>query len=138
MRRRAGDLHGHELRRALAAAHDLARQMPGHRAQAFEQRRVVVSVIATPDAPEASRNTQSFVEHSPSTVMALNVSSATRRSARCSTSGATRASVVRNPSIVAMRGSIMPEPLAMPPTENVPAGGLHATRLSPSETDRSS
>ena len=33
------------------------------------------------------------------------------------------ASVVTNPSIVAMFGSIMPEPLAMPPTRNVPAGG---------------
>ncbi len=42
------------------------------------------SVMRTPDAPLASANTQSFVEHSPSTVMALNVSSTAALSARCS------------------------------------------------------
>ena len=87
-------------------------------------------VMSTPDVPDAISITQSFVEHSPSTVIALNVSSATRRSARCSTSGATRASVVRKPSIVAMRGSIMPEPFAMPPTLNEPAAAYeHGLRF---------
>ena len=76
---------------------------------------------ATPESPDASRNTQSFVEHSPSTVMALKLSSTTRLSAPPRTSGDTRASVVRKPSIVAMRGSIMPDPFAMPPTRKVPA-----------------
>jgi hypothetical protein len=55
-----------------------------------------------------------------STVMALNVSRADARSARSSSAGVTRASVVRKPSIVAMLGSIMPEPLAVPPTTKDP------------------
>ena len=80
-------------------------------------------VMLTPEAPDAIRNTQSFVEHSPSTVMALKVSSTTRRSAPARIAGSTFASVVRNPSIVAMRGSIMPEPLAIPPTVNDPPPG---------------
>ena len=120
VRRGAGDPDGDELGRALAAAHDFARKVlrpPREVPPAAPGRRL--ASIVTPDAPDASRNTQSLVEHSPSTVIALNVSSATLRSARCSTAGATCASVVRNPSIVAMRGSIMPEPLAMPPTANV-------------------
>jgi len=56
-----------------------------------------------------------LVEHSPSTVMALNVSSTASRRARCSRGSGTAASVVTNPSIVAIIGSIMPEPLAIPP-----------------------
>ncbi len=63
----------------------------------------------------ASSITQSFVEHSPSTVMALKVSLTASRSARSSSGGATAASVVTNPSIVAIIGSIMPDPFAMPP-----------------------
>jgi hypothetical protein len=74
------------------------------------------------DAPLASRNTVSFVEVSPSIVIALNVTSTASTSARCSTGGDTTASVVMKPSIVAMLGAIMPAPLAMPPTWNVPAG----------------
>src|SRR5690606_35046932 len=74
----------------------------------------------TPLRPDASAATMSFVEHSPSTVIALNVRSATSRSARSSSAGVTAASVVRNASIVAMFGSIMPAPLAMPPTWNSP------------------
>ena len=73
------------------------------------------SSIVTPLAPLARTITQSFVEHSPSTVMALNVSSTTSRSARSSNGNGTAASVVTKPSIVAIIGSIMPEPLAMPP-----------------------
>ena len=77
----------------------------------------------TPLAPLASANTQSLVEHSPSTVMALNVSStAASKRALQTVRARHRASVVRNPSIVAIIGSIMPEPLAMPPTRNVPFG----------------
>lgn len=34
---------------------------------------------------------------------------------------------MRTPIIVAIRGSIMPEPFAMPPTLNVPAGESTAT-----------
>src|SRR6476646_9987381 len=76
----------------------------------------------TPELPEASANTQSFVEHSPSTVIALNDRSTTWRSAWDSTPGSTLASVVKKASIVAIRGSIIPEPLAMPPTVIGPPG----------------
>ena len=63
--------------------------------------------------------------------MALNVSSTAAASARCSSAGATAASVVTNPSIVAIIGSIMPEPLAMPPTRKVPLSRLRSrTRVS--------
>ena len=47
--------------------------------------------------------------------MALNVSSTASRSARSSSGCGTAASVVTNPSIVAIIGSIIPEPFAMPP-----------------------
>ena len=47
--------------------------------------------------------------------MALNVSSTTSFSARWRSGAGTAASVVTNPSIVAIIGPIMPEPLAMPP-----------------------
>ena len=49
--------------------------------------------------------------------MALNVSFTASRSARSSSGRGTAASVVTNPSIVAIIGSIMPEPLAIPPTK---------------------
>ncbi len=62
--------------------------------------------------------------------MALNVSSADARSACCSTAGSTFASVVRKPSMVAMFGSIIPEPLAVPPTVNVPRGVFTVTACS--------
>ena len=72
--------------------------------------------MTTPLAPLAIANTVSLVEHSPSTVMALNVSRVTAASAFLSIAGSTCASQVRNPSIVAISGSIMPEPFVMPPT----------------------
>ncbi len=78
--------------------------------------------MTTPLEPEASANSESLVEHSPSTVMALNVSRAESCRALLSNAGVTCASVLRNPSIVAMFGSIIPAPLAMPPTENTPRG----------------
>ena len=53
--------------------------------------------------------------------MALNVSRVTAVSAFLSIAGATSASHVRNPSMVAIIGSIIPEPFAMPPTWNTPA-----------------
>jgi hypothetical protein len=70
------------------------------------------------------------VEHSPSTVIALNVSRAEACSACRSTAGGTFASVVRKPSIVAMFGSIIPEPFAIPPTLNAPCGVSTTTACS--------
>ena len=70
------------------------------------------------DAPVSG--SVSFVEHSPSTVMALNVSRADASSALRSTAGETCASVVNSAIIVAMLGSIIPAPFAIPPTVNDP------------------
>ncbi|OGX40422.1 MAG: hypothetical protein A3C53_02480 [Omnitrophica WOR_2 bacterium RIFCSPHIGHO2_02_FULL_68_15] len=75
-----------------------------------------------PAAPLASRSTASFVDISPSTVMALNEWAtaclrAIRRAGRV-----IAASVVRNANIVAIAGLIIPDPLAMPPIRTgVPA-----------------
>src|SRR6266853_1965278 len=66
-------------------------------------------------SPLASRATVSLVDWSPSTVMRLNERSTERRSTRGSESRATIASVARKQNIVAMCGSSMPTPLAMPP-----------------------
>ena len=65
--------------------------------------------MATPLAPLARANTVSFVEHFAATVMALNVSRP-QRLALFFKSPVQFASHVRNASIVAMSGSIMPEP----------------------------
>ena len=61
----------------------------------------------------------SFVLVSPSTVIWLNELSTASRRARRRNDGATAASVVMNPSIVAMFGWIIPEPLHMPPMRTV-------------------
>jgi hypothetical protein len=71
--------------------------------------------MVTPLAPLAIANTVSLVEHSPSTVIALKVSRVAAASARSNSTAGTSASQVRNASIVAIIGSIMPEPLAIPP-----------------------
>jgi hypothetical protein len=76
--------------------------------------------MTTPLAPLAIANTVSLVEHSPSTVMALKVSRTMAVRALFSNAGSTCASHVRNPSIVAIMGSIMPDPFVMPPTWNSP------------------
>jgi hypothetical protein len=52
--------------------------------------------------------------------MALKVSSTACRRARSSSGCGTAASVVTNPSIVAIIGSIIPEPFAMPPIVMAP------------------
>ena len=75
----------------------------------------------TPLAPLAIKKTESLVEHSPSTVIALKVSSVTSARARWRRAGAIAASVVRKPSIVAIIGSIIPAPFTMPPTAKSPA-----------------
>jgi hypothetical protein len=69
-----------------------------------------------PAAPEAKTARVSEVDVSLSTVMALKVVRTAAVSARCSASGATAASVVITPIIVAIDGAIMPAPLTMPAT----------------------
>ncbi len=54
------------------------------------------------------------MEVSPSTVTALNVSWTPSASSAWSTAGVRFASVATKPSMVAMSGAIMPEPLAIP------------------------
>ena len=61
-------------------------------------------MAGAPDSPLASSVTVSFVEVSPSTVMALNVPATAERNARSSIVGEIAASVARNASIVAILG----------------------------------
>ncbi len=68
-----------------------------------------------PAAPLAKMASMSLVLVSPSTVTMLKVRSTQRDSTRWSSAAATGASVVRNPSMVAMLIWIIPEPLAIPP-----------------------
>src|SRR5689334_3741401 len=86
--------------------------------------------MTVPLLPDAIANSESFVEHSPSTVIALKVSRADSTSARCSIAGGTCASVVMNPSIVAMFGSIIPDPFAIAPTTNDPRDVVTRTECS--------
>mmetsp|Transcript_34562 Transcript_34562/g.87399 ORF Transcript_34562/g.87399 Transcript_34562/m.87399 type:complete len:256 (+) Transcript_34562:549-1316(+) len=72
--------------------------------------------LGAPDAPDASPITQSLVEVSPSTVIWLNDAVDARLMISRHVSGSTSASHVTTPSMVAMLGWIMPEPLHMPPT----------------------
>ena len=67
-----------------------------------------------PAAPLANSSSVSLVDVSPSTVRRLKVASAVRRSTPRRKAGLAAASVTRNESIVAMWGSIIPEPLAIP------------------------
>ena len=73
-------------------------------------------ISAFPAWPLARMTTMSLVEVSPSTLTILKVRCTSLESAFCSMAGLTAASVVRNTSIVAMLGWIIPEPLAMPPS----------------------
>src|SRR3990172_6765693 len=71
---------------------------------------------AAPAAPVASRKIVSLVLVSPSTLIRLKDRPTAKRSARWSSGGSTAASVVTSESVVAMRGWIIPAPLAMPPS----------------------
>src|SRR5688572_5924573 len=73
-------------------------------------------ISGLPARPVATSRSVSLVEVSPSTEMALNERLATRRARYCSESSAMQASVAITPSMVAMLGSIMPAPLAIPVT----------------------
>ena len=72
-----------------------------------------------PDAPDARTKTVSLVLVSPSTDSWSQVRAAAGRSRPHRTSGATAASVSTTDSIVAIRGWIIPTPLAMPLTVTV-------------------
>ncbi|SVA62334.1 uncharacterized protein METZ01_LOCUS115188, partial [marine metagenome] len=93
-----------------------------------------VSGIVTPLDPLARIKTVSFVDDSPSTVIALNVRLTISLSARLRIAGSTAASVVRNPSMVAMFGSIIPAPLTIPPIVNTPSDVSTETAYSFGET----
>ena len=72
----------------------------------------------------------SFVDVSPSTVMRFRLSPTASRNARASKLGSTAASVVKNASIVAMLGAIIPAPLAMAPIVSVSPPSEKRTRAS--------
>ena len=67
-----------------------------------------------PAAPVAKASTVSLVEVSPSTVMQEKLRALAPVIARCRNAGSTAASVKMKPSIVAMSGAIIPEPLMIP------------------------
>ena len=69
---------------------------------------------ALPALPVAKARTVSLVEVSPSTVMHEKVLPLAADRAACRKAGSTAASVKMNPSIVAISGAIIPEPLMMP------------------------
>ena len=113
------DLHGDELRRAFAVAHDGLRQLLRHVEQRLRARRAVAAVeiaesCALPAWCVAMSTKESLVEVSPSMVMRLKDSSAASFTSACISPGAMAASVAMKPSIVAMFGRIMPAPLVMP------------------------
>ena len=88
------------------------------------QRRPGVAARVTraprPTPPDATRNTVSLVLVSPSTDSWSQVRATIGRSIRDRSAGETAASVSTYASIVAMRGWIMPTPLAMPETVTGP------------------
>ena len=77
-----------------------------------------------PAPPLAMMAAVSLVEVSVSTLRALSVRSTTRRNTASSSSGARAASVQNRAMRVAMSGSIMPTPLAMPTMRAAPAEAL--------------
>ena len=137
---RAGHVDRDQLGRAFAAADDADRQRLADRAAAPRPAgRSSASPMRTPLAPFASANTQSLVEHSPSTVMALNVSSAAAVSARCSSAGVDlRVGRDERRASSPSAARSCPEPLAMPPTRKAPAARRDLDRGFLRETDRSS
>ena len=78
-----------------------------------------LSIIGAPALPLASTNTLSLGLWSPSTLIMLNERPVARLRATASASGLIAASVVKNPSMVAMLGWIIPEPLAAAPIVTV-------------------
>ena len=67
-----------------------------------------------PAWPVANSSTLSLVEVSPSTVTQLKLRSVTSESSFCKTGASMAASVKTKPSMVAMSGAIIPEPLQKP------------------------
>ena len=103
---------------------------PARRSAAASSRASRPPSTATPEAPFASRKTQSLVLVQPSTEIALNEPSTASASTRRSVAGGTSASVVTCASVVAMSGRIMPAPLAMPPIRTLPPASVTAARAS--------
>ncbi len=113
------DLHGHQLGRALAVAHDGGRQLDTDgldgalQCGEFGDAPSRISRIAA----GPGRGQHAGVVGRGVAVDGDGVERAIRppsRSTACSRSGATAASVARKASMVAMFGQIMPAPLAMP------------------------
>src|SRR4029077_4072818 len=75
---------------------------------------LALAIFRAPLSPFARIATVSFVDVSPSTVIALNVPATAPRNARESSDGEIATSVARKASIVAMFGWIIPAPLQHP------------------------
>ena len=73
-----------------------------------------------PARPLASSSTVSLVDWAPSTVSRLKLPATAARRMSCNSAGSAAASVVSTASIVAMFGSSIAAPLAMPPTVKPP------------------
>ena len=89
-----------------------------------------VSTTGLPARPLARIVTMSLVEVSPSIDSILKVFAMSPDRAFCSMAGVIAASVVRNTSMVAMLGWIMPLPLAMPPKRQVFPPRVNSTATS--------
>ena len=117
---RARHLARDQGRRALAVGRLLAREVAGDRldrpAELGAPRASRRATGAAPAAPDARTKTVSFVEVSPSTLSWSHVRAAAGRSSPWSVAGSTVASVRTIESIVAIRGWIIPTPLAIPVT----------------------
>ena len=97
--------------RASVSSHRLDRPC-----QLLRLARALARPVAAPAAPDASRKTVSFVDVSPSTLSWSHVRAAAGRSSEWRSAGSAAASVRTTESIVAIRGWIIPTPLAMPVT----------------------
>ena len=93
-----------EMHTVSSAARKASKSLPGALISRF------------PALPDARMKRESFVDSSPSTTRRLKLRPTASWRARFSIRGETAASVVRKPSIVAILGSIIPEPFDMPPT----------------------
>ena len=113
-----GDLAGEQRGGALAVGRLLASEVAGDRldrgGRAPPRAAASVAASAAPALPDASRNTVSLVLVSPSTESWSQVRAAAPRRSAWSVAGSAVASVRTTESIVAMRGWIIPTPLAMP------------------------
>ena len=118
----AGHEAGDERRGPLAVGRLLPRQRSADRGQRRAELRRLGAAgsrrLGRPEAPEASTKTVSLVEVSPSMLVCSKVAADASRRSVASSSGVAAASVSTTAIMVAIRGWIMPTPLATPETRD--------------------